>query len=974
MLALSILLGEIMKKLIFLFSILSIFIGCSENNSKGCINHFDCNSGFCNFENSTCEIKECEEWKELQNGECILKAGRCVEDDNCSYNKICNTDTKICIVHPCIEFQNCSENEVCKLSIDDFTAYCECKDGYKYIDDLGCFACFNNEIEEISCGFNSNGKKIRTCIHGEWGNFSNCIDSDICVNDDLRDVENFCGFNLRGKQPQKCVLGQWVDNGNCIDSDICVDDDLRDNENFCGFNLRGKQPQKCVLGQWLDSGNCIDSDICVDDDLRDVENFCGFNLRGEQPQKCVLGQWVDNGNCIDSDICVDGSLDILNDVCGFNLRGEQHKICLSGEWINSGDCIDSDICVDDNLRDIFCGIENSGIGEDICILGHWSSVNCSSWEKIDSNLSNKKMVVDENLNVFVIGEISNSLDDNQYLGGVDFYLIKYDSFGNKLWSKQYGTEFNETVNAVDIDSFGNIYISGITSGVFLESGNYADDDIFFIKVSAEDGSLLMMNQYGTNAKEIGAFIKIDFENNIYITSVSYGQIAGDVNIINTKTDSFITKFNFLGEQLWSRNIGENYNDYITSITSDISGNIYITGSQTGQNGHDVYIISLDGSGNILWKNILSTTSEEKGNSIYIKDNYLYITGYTSGALDGNIKIGRNDIFLAKYSINGVKEWVKQIVTTLDDYGYSILVDNSDSIFLLSNETNNFSKFNQNGEKLWALSLNAKIEIKNIDDAIFILGEKNLYRFNSSIGCNPSCNIWEICYPNNQCIVSPYFCNINSDCEIGRYCDLNEHLCKIGCNLDSMCSYDNYCDLNSFNCKFGCLNDENCLLGKYCNLSETICKPFEYSQFFNGDFSEWENDSKAKYWTGGVKSEDGDSSPSINITTNLKSDKIFLGRNRANSLTFNMKGQGKILIKLCSRTYILNLIGDNTTFTYSNSSNIYNIFNTNGIWQQFTVNIGDEIVWNEGDECFIEFRKGYDYYFNAYIDNVVLNYE
>ena len=45
---------------------------------------------------------------------------------------------------------------------------------------------------------------------------------------------------------------------------------------------------------------------------------------------------------------------------------------------------------------------------------------------------------------------------------------------------------------------------------------------------------------------------------------------------------------------------------------------------------------------------------------------LYVTGYTSGGLDGNTSAGSSDLFVVKYNSSGTKQWTKQLGTSGED--------------------------------------------------------------------------------------------------------------------------------------------------------------------------------------------------------------------------------------------------------------------------------------------------------------------
>ena len=67
-------------------------------------------------------------------------------------------------------------------------------------------------------------------------------------------------------------------------------------------------------------------------------------------------------------------------------------------------------------------------------------------------------------------------------------------------------------------------------------------------------------------------------------------------------------------------------------------------------------ISSDTVGDWSGTQQLGISSDERGQGVTVdsSDN-IYVTGYTSGGLDGNTSSGSNDLFLVKYNSSGVKQ-------------------------------------------------------------------------------------------------------------------------------------------------------------------------------------------------------------------------------------------------------------------------------------------------------------------------------
>ena len=67
--------------------------------------------------------------------------------------------------------------------------------------------------------------------------------------------------------------------------------------------------------------------------------------------------------------------------------------------------------------------------------------------------------VDSSGNIYVSGYTGGSLPGNTSVGGSDAFIAKYNSAGNQLWAKQFGTSGSDSSSGVSVDSTNNIYVS-----------------------------------------------------------------------------------------------------------------------------------------------------------------------------------------------------------------------------------------------------------------------------------------------------------------------------------------------------------------------------------------------------------------------------------------------------------------------------------------------------------------------------------
>ena len=229
-------------------------------------------------------------------------------------------------------------------------------------------------------------------------------------------------------------------------------------------------------------------------------------------------------------------------------------------------------------------------------------------------------------------------------------------------------------------------------------------------VCAEDQNL--MYQYQTKligvpkSNTSGEGIAIDSAGNCYITGDTDGNLDGEIK--TGEVDAFITKYDANGNKKWTKLIGvPKSNTFGNDIVIDSEGNSYITGDTTGNldgqiktGGRDAFIVKYDTNGNKQWTKLLGAAGRyTKGRGIAIDDvSNCYITGYTNGNLDGQTLTGGNDAFIVKYDTNGNKQWTKLLgAAGSSTFGEGIAIDNVNNCYITGDTDGNLEGEIKTGE-------------------------------------------------------------------------------------------------------------------------------------------------------------------------------------------------------------------------------------------------------------------------------------
>jgi hypothetical protein len=258
---------------------------------------------------------------------------------------------------------------------------------------------------------------------------------------------------------------------------------------------------------------------------------------------------------------------------------------------------------------------------------------------------------DDNGNVFLAGYFYSSTmffdtDTIFNAGKYNFFLSRYDTEGNLTWAVSGGGTEDDRVQATTVDKDGNVYVAGTFTSPALSLGNYTlinadSSDIFLAKYNAA-GNVVWAERAGGADQDAAAGITTGKNGNtVYITgyfkssSINFGD-----NILNNTSpgyaDIFIAGYDLSGKVLLALKADGVSSDYSESITTDNTGNLYITGSffssplafgnyslnRTGQN--DMFISKYGPLTNGLWdgEEVLSASvyPNPSKNSVHILYN------------------------------------------------------------------------------------------------------------------------------------------------------------------------------------------------------------------------------------------------------------------------------------------------------------------------------------------------------------------
>ncbi len=192
-----------------------------------------------------------------------------------------------------------------------------------------------------------------------------------------------------------------------------------------------------------------------------------------------------------------------------------------------------------------------------------------------------------NSDIYVCGDFTDSLRVNgSYLPGfglADSFVICYEASGALQWAKSWGSTDEDVALGVGVDSFGATYVGGYFIGDLAIQGQSVSSngmwDVYLLKLDPT-GNLVWLRSFGGPLNDIGYGLAVNPSGQVFITGWFADTISfpgGELLASYGGSDVFCCSYSSAGDYLWSRKAGTSGVDYGYEIACDNDGNSYVTG-------------------------------------------------------------------------------------------------------------------------------------------------------------------------------------------------------------------------------------------------------------------------------------------------------------------------------------------------------------------------------------------------------------
>ncbi|MEK6481832.1 T9SS type A sorting domain-containing protein [Catalinimonas sp. 4WD22] len=291
-------------------------------------------------------------------------------------------------------------------------------------------------------------------------------------------------------------------------------------------------------------------------------------------------------------------------------------------------------------------------------------------------------------------------------GGGDYWIIKIDEQGNKIWDKTIGGSSYDQLNSTTQTPDGGYLLAGTSRSP--ASGDKSEDsrgprDYWVVKVDKQGNKIWDMTFGGSSFEELGSIISTP-DGGYLLAGTSRSGTSGDKSEDNRgigwSSDYWIVKIDNHGNKQWDKTFGGNEDEVFSDLITTSEGGYLLAGySNSPSSGDksedsedlnwDYWIVKIDVNGNKEWDKTLGGNQNDYLQSVVSAPEGGYLL---AGHSDSNASAdksedrkGIDDYWVVKVDVQGNKQWDKTIGG--DNYDYlSNVIPTTDGGYLLGGQS------------------------------------------------------------------------------------------------------------------------------------------------------------------------------------------------------------------------------------------------------------------------------------------------
>lgn len=279
------------------------------------------------------------------------------------------------------------------------------------------------------------------------------------------------------------------------------------------------------------------------------------------------------------------------------------------------------------------------------------------------------------------------------------------------WAFQIGGQGSDRGVKLMADLNNNVYFSGtfektaclLANGITDSITSFGQEDIVFGRISV-NGQLIWIKHIGGKGTDSPTDIMINANGDVFLSGIFQDTLNFETNNLISKDyiDSFIAKYDSLGNILWIRQISGLGSEHCVTMICDLEGDLLCGGffNMTlefpqqnteiiqSQGAYDGFLAKWSDAGALLGTRVIAGSEDNWVKDVIIDNNNRY---YTIGTFTGMMtpdttqdpiySMGGKDAFIARYNHQGDLLWLKTVGSILDDNAKCLTLGGNDKMIM-----------------------------------------------------------------------------------------------------------------------------------------------------------------------------------------------------------------------------------------------------------------------------------------------------
>ncbi|WP_066834233.1 T9SS type A sorting domain-containing protein [Rufibacter ruber] len=311
----------------------------------------------------------------------------------------------------------------------------------------------------------------------------------------------------------------------------------------------------------------------------------------------------------------------------------------------------------------------------------------------------------------------------------DYWVVRIDANGDKLWDRRFGGSNVDQLTSMVAASDGGFLLGGHSrslSGGDKTEAPRGEADFWAVRIDAS-GNKVWDRRFGGNLYEALTSVVATQDGGFLLGGYLLPGSGGDISESpKGGNDFWAVRIDAAGNKVWDRRLGGSGQDELTAMLATQDGGFLLGGhtrsgkdgdvTETLRGGADFWVVKVDAAGSKLWDRryggkgydfIFSMESTQDGGFL--------LGGHSDSGADGDKteeSRGGIDFWVVRINADGHKLWDKRYGGSGDDLLFSV-AGTQDSGFLLGGELRtglggDISETSRGGQDYWALRIKSSL--------------------------------------------------------------------------------------------------------------------------------------------------------------------------------------------------------------------------------------------------------------------------